>query len=100
MPQPSRPRRPRVLYAEHFTAGPGPWCTGKDAPDGSWHRNILGQRGAPVPLGWSRSGGKRGGFAYAESPWYFDDNHGELFWLHLAFFLNRTADAGLAGVDL
>ena len=93
---------PTVLYRETFDTGPGPWCTGKDREGGSWHRNIYRQQGNPDPAGWSKTGGESGakGHAFVESPWYFDDNHGELFWLYLAFFLNRTADAGLKGADL
>ena len=40
----------KVLYHETFDTGPGQWSTGKAAEDGIWHRNIYGQRGAPVPL--------------------------------------------------
>lgn len=94
----------RVLYREDFASGPGPWRTGVDCDNGSWHRNILGFRGDPAAAGWSRSSPKRSsasaGYAWTQSPWYFDDNHGELFWLHLVFFLNRSADAGLDSADL
>ncbi|MBI2190448.1 MAG: TIGR04282 family arsenosugar biosynthesis glycosyltransferase [Planctomycetes bacterium] len=90
-----------LIYEETFARGPGAWTTGKNLPNGSWHRNIFGQRGGPMPLGWHPEGGPGGGgYAYAESPWYFDDNHGEFMWLYLAFFLNRSSDAGLAGRDL
>ena len=89
-----------VAYKETFTDGPGAWTTGKAAPDGTWHRNIFGERGTAAPLGWRRTGGRRGPFAYCEPPWYFDDNHGEFLWLYLAFFVNRSELIGLAGRDL
>jgi hypothetical protein len=89
-----------VIYQESFESGPGVWVTGRDIENGSWHRNIFGHRGGPVPLGWSPIGGRSGGFAYAEPPWYFDDNHGQFAWLHLAFFVNRSSQAGLEGRDL
>jgi len=89
-----------VIYSETFAAGPGAWTVGKNAEDGTWHRNIFGHLGAPVPLGWSPRGGRRGPFAYSEPPWYFDDNHGEFTWLYLVFFVNRSALIGLSGRDL
>lgn len=89
-----------VLYHEVFGDGPGAWVMGKDLEQGSWHRNIFGHHGEPVPLGWEAQREGRGGYAYSESPWYFDDNHGEFMWLHLAFFVNRSEDIGLAGQDL
>src|SRR5687767_12264768 len=89
-----------LLYRETFDQGPGAWSTGKDQEDGSWHRNILGFRGHPVPLSWSPDGGRSGGCAYAEPPWYFDDNHGEFAWLYLLFFADRSALLGLGGRDL
>ena len=88
------------LYSENFESGPGVWTTGKDQPDGGWHGNVFGQRGGPTPLGWSATGGRTGGFAFAESPWYFDDNHGQFAWLYLMFFVNRSEQAGLGRVDL
>lgn len=93
-------KKGKIVYQETFGNGPGKWVTGKAFKIGSWHRNIFGDRGGPVPLGWKRSGGPHGGYAYAESPWYFDDNHGQFMWLYLAFFMNRSADIGLAGQDL
>lgn len=90
----------QVVYRETFAAGPGAWSTGKAAPDGTWHRNIFGDPGKPVPLGWSETGGRSGGCAYTEPPWYFDDNHGQFTWLYLAFFVNRSELVGLAGRDL
>ncbi|MHB9110780.1 MAG: hypothetical protein ACYDCO_27315 [Armatimonadota bacterium] len=90
----------QVLYNEDFTSGPGAWTCGKDREDGSWHRNLYGHRGEPTPLAWFDTGGRHGGFARSESPWYFDDNHGEFAWLHLAFFVNRSEMIGLGGADL
>lgn len=87
----------KVLYHDDFSANKGVWRTGKAAADGSWHRNIFGERGEALPLTWS---GADGGYIWTQPPWYFDDNHGELFWLYLLFFVNRSEDAGLAGVDL
>lgn len=89
-----------VIYEENFSAGPGAWRTGRDQENGSWHRNIFGHRGSPVPLGWNPTSGKSGGFAFSEPPWYFDDNHGLFAWLHLAFFVNRSSDIGLEGRNL
>ena len=43
---------------------------------------------------------RSGPYATASSPWYFDDNHGEFAWLHLAFFVNRSALIDLEGQDL
>jgi len=90
----------KVLYSETFASGPGAWTCGKDREDGSWHRNLYGHPGEPVPLQWFAAGGRHGGFARSESPWYFDDNHGEFAWLHLAFFVNRSEMIGLGGADL
>jgi hypothetical protein len=89
-----------LLYRETFDTGPGAWSTGKNQVDGSWHRNVLGHHGHPVPLLWSADGGRTGGCAAAEPPWYFDDNHGEFAWLYLLFFVNRSAEIGLANHDL
>ena len=77
-----------VVYRETFDRGPGAWHQGKNSAtgiegDGSWHRNVFGQRGEALALGWSPSGGRTGGYAYTESPWYFDDNHGEFMWFHM-----------------
>lgn len=90
----------KLLYSEDFASGPGAWTCGKDNEDGSWHRNLYGHRGEPTPLGWFATGGRNGGFARSESPWYFDDNHGEFAWLHLAFFIDRSELIGLRGADL
>jgi len=90
----------KAVYSETFAAGPGAWSCGKNVEDGSWHRNIFGHRGGPVPLNWSARGGRRGPFAQSEPPWYFDDNHGEFAWLYLAFFVNHSALVGLAGRNL
>ena len=87
----------RICYEEQFAAGPGAWCTGRPVAEGTWHRNVLGELGHPVPLDWSDADG---GHAWAQPPWYFDDNHGELFWLYLAFFVNRSDQIGLGGADL
>ena len=90
----------QTVYRESFDSGPGKWLTGKNrtSPPG-WHRNILGFWGEGVPLKWSAKGGHSGGFAYTEPPWYFDDNHGEFYWLYL-IFVAYSNDAGLAGADL
>jgi hypothetical protein len=98
----ARTSKKHVLYHETFTRGPGPWRTGKIDERGSWHRNCFGEVGIPAPVAWDPKGGPRKkGCAFAQGPWYFDDNHGELFWLYLAFFMNRSADApGLKGADL
>ena len=66
-----------------FDQGPGGWKVGKDAADGRWNRNILGQKGEGVPPAWHDSGGRRAGFARSESPWYFDSNHGEFMWFYM-----------------
>lgn len=90
----------RLLYRETFEEGPGAWSTGKNQEDGTWHRNIFGCRGEATPLSWKADGGRAGGCAYTEPPWYFDDNHGEFAWLYLLFFVNRSALLGLDGHDL
>ncbi len=77
-----------VVFRESFDQGAGGWTTGKNKTHTRgeiWHRNILGYYGEPVSLKWSPSGGRSGGYATAESPWYFDDNHGEFGWLYLVF---------------
>ena len=90
----------QTVYRESFDSGPGKWLTGKNRTDPpGWHRNILGFWGEGVPLKWSAKGGHSGGFAYTEPPWYFDDNHGEFYWLYL-IFVAYSNDAGLAGADL
>ena len=89
-----------LLYWETFNEGPGAWSTGKSQEDGTWHRNVLGFRGDATPLSWKPDGGRSGGCAYAEPPWYFDDNHGEFAWLYLLFFVNRSELLGLGGQDL
>lgn len=90
-----------MVYRETFEKDAGVWSCGKAAPDGDWHRNILRERGKAEPLAWSPAGGRHGGgFASSQSPWYFDDNHGEFMWLYLAFFINRSELAGLDGRDL
>src|ERR1043166_7330708 len=96
----SRSKRMTTIYHETFDSGPGAWTCGKDKEDGIWHRNLCGHRGAPVPLKRSGKGGRKGPYVSSESPWYFDDNHGEFAWLHLAFFVNRSDLIGLKGVDL
>ena len=76
----------QVIYRESFDQGAAGWTTGKNKTHTrgeTWHRNIIGYYGQPVPLKWSVSGGHSGGYSYTESPWYFDDNHGEFGWLHL-----------------
>ena len=94
----------RVIYRESFDEGPPQeWTVGKNksTPEGEcWHRNILGHYGGPRPLGWSQSGGRSGGYAFSESPWYFDDNHGEFCWFHIVFRIPRSEDVGIAGEDL
>lgn len=77
-----------VIFRESFDQGAGGWTTGKNKTHTrgeTWHRNILGFYGEPASLTWSPSGGRSGGYATAESPWYFDDNHGEFGWLYLVF---------------
>ena len=88
------------IYRETFDKGPGGWAVGKNDENGRWHRNIFGYRGDEVPLTWHPSGGANGGFASSESPWYFDDNHGEFSWFYLAIRVANSADIGLAGADL
>lgn len=75
----------KMIYRETFDRGPGNWKVGKDKEDGDYNRNVLGQKGAGLPLGWSASGGRSGGFAYSASPWYFDSNHGEFMWFYMLF---------------
>ncbi|NQU12480.1 hypothetical protein HQ590_16920 [bacterium] len=76
--------RGTIIYSESFAGGPGPWVTGKDQEDGRWMPNIFGKRGDHDPLGWTPTGGHDGGgYASSESPWYFDDNHGEFMWFHM-----------------
>lgn len=72
-----------VVYRETFNQGPGAWTQGKNHENGSWHRNVFGQKGEGLALEWSSAGGRTGGYAYTESPWYFDDNHGEFMWFHM-----------------
>ena len=81
-----------MVYRETFDEGPGAWTQGKNRGDGSWHKNVLGQRGEGLPLEWRPNGGRTGGHVYTESPWYFDDNHGEFMWFHMPL----TAQAELA----
>ena len=88
------------VYRETFDSGSGGWTVGKNDENGSWHRNVFGFRGEGAPLTWHRSGGKGGGFASSESPWYFDDNHGGFSWFHLALRVPNSSDIGLAGADL
>lgn len=73
----------QMIYRETFDRGPGAWAVGKNVDTGIWHQNIFGHRGEGFPLGWSPTGGRTGGYAYSESPWYFDDNHGEFMWFHM-----------------
>lgn len=94
-----------VIYRESFDEGPAEqvWTTGKNkshTEGETWHRNILGHYGWPAPLQWSRTGGRSGGYAYTESPWYFDDNHGEFMWFHLVFRSRGSDQAGIQGKDL
>jgi hypothetical protein len=82
----AKPAPGDVVAAHSFDRGPEAWHTGKDKTHTrgvTWHRNILGFYGEPVFLKWRERGGRSGGFAYSESPWYFDDNHGHFGWLHL-----------------
>jgi hypothetical protein len=73
----------QVIYRETFDKGPGQWKVGKDKEDGSYNRNVFGKRGEGLPLEWSAQGGRSGGFASSESPWYFDSNHGEFMWFYM-----------------
>jgi hypothetical protein len=92
-----------VIYREVFDDGPGIWKVGRNKAtaegEGTYHRNIFGHYGEGAALKWSATGGRFGGFATSDSPWYFDDNHGEWMWLHL--IANTQTDfAGLDGIDL
>jgi hypothetical protein len=90
----------QVLYRETFDRGPAVWIMGKNRPSPpGWHRNVLGHYGEAAPLAWSASGGRAGGFASSEPPWYFDDNHGEFLWLHLPL-VAYSKETGVAGKDL
>lgn len=95
----------KIVYHESFDNGPGKgWTVGKNtnesAGDDIWHRNILGHWGKGCPLGWEKAGGISGGYVFSESPWYFDDNHGEFMWFHLVFRIKQFKDIGLNGTDL
>ena len=72
-----------LIYSETFADGNGSWSAGKDKEDGSFNRNIFGHKGDRIPLGWDPEGGRSGGCAYTESPWYFDSNHGEFMWFYM-----------------
>ena len=91
-----------VVYSQSFGRGPDQWRMGKNKTHtrgDTWHQNILGFYGEGVELRLSNSGGRSGGFAYSESPWYFDDNHGQFAWLNL--IANRVAEGtGVVGKDL
>ena len=89
----------QVIYRESFDEGPGAWAMGKDKPTHDWHKDVFGRYGGPVPLRWSKRGGRSGGYAYSESPWYFDDNHGQFAWLYLTFFA-YSKDVGIEDADL
>jgi len=94
-------RAGEVVYRETFANGPGAWTQGKNLEDGGWHRNILGHRGEGSALEWSATGGRSGGYAYTESPWYFDDNHGVFMWFHMPFTAqSELADARGMGNDI
>jgi hypothetical protein len=95
----------QAVYSESFDTGPEKWTMGKNKATAegkeTWHRNILGHYGAGFPLKWSQAGGRSGGFAYSESPWYFDDNHGEFMWFHLIANRSYVSDnTQVAGKDL
>jgi hypothetical protein len=94
-----RARGAEILYRATFDNGADNWLMGKDSETVEWHKNILGHFGKGVPLKWSKSGGRKGGFAYSESPWYFDDNHGEFYWLYL-IANRRTEGTDVAGRDV
>ena len=89
----------KIIYQESFVDGPGGWTTGKNDENGSCHRNVFGHRGEICPLEWSPEGGRKGGYAYSESPWYFDDNHGEFMWFYIALS-GRSKNLKLEGKDL
>lgn len=90
-----------TIYRETFDTGPGGWTVGKNKVDGEFHKNIFGHRGSGPPLDWSPTGGRSSpGYAYSESPWYFDDNHGQFMWFHLALRVPTTVEIGIPGVDL
>jgi hypothetical protein len=91
----------KLIYRETFDKGPGGWTVGKNKVDGEYHRNIFGHRGTGAALGWSPTGGRSSpGHAYSASPWYFDDNHGQFMWFHLALRVPTTEEIGIGGVDL
>ena len=61
--------RAQLLSQESFNSGPGKWLTGRnelEAP--GWHRNVFGFYGEGIPLKWSDSEGRSGGYAYSEPP--------------------------------
>lgn len=91
-----------VVYHQSFDRGSDQWRMGKNkshTEGETWHRNIFGFFGEGVDLSWSPTGGRSGGFAYSESPWYFDDNHGEFSWLYL-IANRRTEGTTVVGRDL
>jgi hypothetical protein len=104
------PAHPEVIYQENFDQGNGSkgpekgWTHGKNidrmVSANTWHKNFLGFHGWGAPLVWSQTGGRSGGFATSESPWYFDDNHGEFYWFHLVLRMNQNKDIGIEGKDL
>ena len=91
------------IYTESFSQKSEIWKVGKnkEADDTKeiWHQNIFGYYGCGRPLKWLPYPDKPGGFASSESPWYFDDNHGQWGWLNLIAH-TRTEAAGISGVDL
>jgi hypothetical protein len=92
----------KVVYHQDFDQGPDQWRMAKNkthTEGETWHRNIFGFYGEPVELKWSKTGGHSGGLAYSESPWYFDDNHGQFAWLHL-IANRRTEGTQVVGKDL
>jgi hypothetical protein len=102
--------RGEVIYRETFDESNGSrgpekgWTQGKNierlATPNTWHKNVLGFHGWGAPLTWTRTGGRSGGFATSESPWYLDDNHGEFYWFHLVLRMNQNKDIGIDGKDL
>ena len=89
-----------IIYYNSFDNGSGRgWTVGKNNPEKKgdyWHQNILGHYGGGYVPGWDREGG----FIFSESPWYFDDNHGEFSWFHLVFRMENSTDAGIEGADM
>lgn len=91
-----------TVYVQSFEQGPDNWEMGRNKThtEGvTWHKNIFGYYGEGVELQCQETGGHSGRFCYSESPWYFDDNHGQFAWLFL-IANRRTEGTGVIGKDL